>query len=1037
MLKTKISLCCLLVAECLQAQTPTISAVVNGASHSAIISPGALASIFGSGFGNAPEETSVTVGGLSAPVLWISSTQINVQLPFNLPAGDATVTVNTRGQAAEAIGVTVSQYAPAVLVDDRKSVGIFEGADGLITPANPAVPGDTIVAHVVGLGATAPETEAGKPTPLNAAPRCLTFPKVTVGGIPADVLFAGPSRDLPGIYQVKFVVPRVDTGRQDVLISIGGMISPPVKLPVGARRAPGVLAVTNRTVPQPGALLENVAPGTARDFFPLVSQPVSDTYPSGTIAYTCDATINAIAGVCNTLNTTIAALYSAAFSNANASIYITFGSTDLGESYTGLNLVSYSSYRGALIASESSANDATAITDSVPATSPFGSDSVAITTATARALGYSTSPAITGNDGSCCYDGMITISSAMQSSGDLYYRTGTITSGQYDFYTVVQHETDEVLGTASCVFGCDFSGTIAFAPADLLRYHSNGTRSFAAGNNSSCASSNSANACFSIDGVHMLQQYNNLDNGEDGGDWAPNCTHPLVQDSESCPGVAGLNISPTAEILVLDVVGFTLPTCSYSLSSNSASVGPGSGSGTVSVTVTAGSGCTWTASSNAGWLTINSGSPGNGNGTVGYSFTANAGTSTLVGTLTIAGQTFTVSQSPTSSPLQFYTLAPCRVADTRSSESFSGAFGPPSLAGGVARNFPIQSSSCDVPATAQAYSFNITVLPHTTLGYLTAWPTGESFPTVSTLNSMNGQVVANAAIVPAGTSGAISIFASDETDLLIDINGYFAAPGSPQALAFYPMTPCRVADTRSFGGFSGAFGPPSMTTGEAREFPVTSSSCNIPGSAQAYSLNMTVSPITTLGYLTTWPTGGAFPNVSTLNDLGGGLLANAAIVPAGTSGDIEVYVSNATDVIIDIDGYFAPPGSAGALNFYTLTPCRVADTRSYGNKAGAFGPPTMSGGTTRDFPMFSSACGVPETAQAYSLNMTAWPPGPMEFLTTWPVGQTFPTVSTLNAPSGQVVANAAIVPAGTSGAIDVYVSNTTDIFFDINGYFAP
>jgi hypothetical protein len=228
-----------------------------------------------------------------------------------------------------------------------------------------------------------------------------------------------------------------------------------------------------------------------------------------------------------------------------------------------------------------------------------------------------------------------------------------------------------------------------------------------------------------------------------------------------------------------------------------------------------------------------------------------------------------------------------------------------------------------------------------------------------------------------------------------------------------------------------------MTTGEAREFPVTSSSCNIPGSAQAYSLNMTASPVTTLGYLTTWPTGGAFPNVSTLNDLGGGLLANAAIVPAGTSGDIEVYVSNATDVIIDIDGYFAPPGSTGALNFYTLTPCRVADTRSYGGKTGAFGPPTMTSNSTRNFPMLSSSCGIPDAAQAYSLNMTAWPPGSMEFLTTWPVGQTFPTVSTLNAPSGQVVANAAIVPAGTGGNIEVYVSNATDIFFDINGYFAP
>jgi hypothetical protein len=298
-------------------------------------------------------------------------------------------------------------------------------------------------------------------------------------------------------------------------------------------------------------------------------------------------------------------------------------------------------------------------------------------------------------------------------------------------------------------------------------------------------------------------------------------------------------------------------------------------------------------------------------------------------------------------------------------------------------------------------------------------------------------VVANAAIVPAGTAGGISVFASNDTDVFIDIDGYFASPG-PEGLAFYPVPPCRVADTRPFGGKTGPFGPPLMTAGEARDFPMTSSSCDIPSSAQAYALNMTVSPVKTLSYLTTWPTGGTFPTVSTLNDLNGGLVANAAIVPAGSHGDIEVYVTDATDVIIDINGYFAPPGSPGALSFYPLPPCRVADTRSYGGMTGAFGSPSISGGTARDFPVLSSSCSIPGSAQAYSLNMTAWPPEqPVQFLTVWPVGEPFPTVSTLNTPSSQAVSNAAIVQAGTGGDIDVYVSNTTDVFFDTNGYFAP
>ena len=63
--------------------------------------------------------------------------------------------------------------------------------------------------------------------------------------------------------------------------------------------------------------------------------------------------------------------------------------------------------------------------------------------------------------------------------------------------------------------------------------------------------------------------------------------------------------------------------------------------------------------------------------------------------------------------------------------------------------------------------------------------------------------------------------------------------------------------------------------------------------------------------MTVWPTGRAKPLVSTLNDIPGTIIANAAIVPAGTGGQISVYPTNDTDLIIDINGYFAAPGRAG------------------------------------------------------------------------------------------------------------------------------
>jgi len=82
--------------------------------------------------------------------------------------------------------------------------------------------------------------------------------------------------------------------------------------------------------------------------------------------------------------------------------------------------------------------------------------------------------------------------------------------------------------------------------------------------------------------------------------------------------------------------------CTYSISPTSQSFGSSGGTGSVSVTTQ--SGCSWTAVSNASWITITSGSSGTGSGTVNYSVAANTGTSSRTGTITIADQTFTVSQ---------------------------------------------------------------------------------------------------------------------------------------------------------------------------------------------------------------------------------------------------------------------------------------------------------------------------------------------------------------------------------------------------------
>jgi hypothetical protein len=72
---------------------------------------------------------------------------------------------------------------------------------------------------------------------------------------------------------------------------------------------------------------------------------------------------------------------------------------------------------------------------------------------------------------------------------------------------------------------------------------------------------------------------------------------------------------------------------------------------------------------------------------------------------------------------------------------------------------------------------NATVVPSGSLGFLTVWPTGTAQPLVSTLNALDGQITANALIVPRGTGGAVSAFVADTSDLILDVSGYFEPEG--------------------------------------------------------------------------------------------------------------------------------------------------------------------------------------------------------------------------------------------------------------------
>ena len=187
---------------------------------------------------------------------------------------------------------------------------------------------------------------------------------------------------------------------------------------------------------------------------------------------------------------------------------------------------------------------------------------------------------------------------------------------------------------------------------------------------------------------------------------------------------------------------------------------------------------------------------------------------------------------------------------------------------------------------------------------------------------------------------------------------------SSNALTFIAITPCRLVDTQgaaaNFNGIA-PFSGPSIPATMSVTFPVQSATeastdttpapCGtIPSIAQAYSLNLTVVPVAggAVDYISMWPSGYSQPFVATLNDPQGAILANAAIVPAGTvNGGISVYNQGpaAANVIIDMNGFFVVPTDLEmntALGFAALQ----NNTTGTGNTAS--GNTALASNTTGD-----------------------------------------------------------------------------------------
>jgi uncharacterized repeat protein (TIGR01451 family)/CSLREA domain-containing protein len=398
-----------------------------------------------------------------------------------------------------------------------------------------------------------------------------------------------------------------------------------------------------------------------------------------------------------------------------------------------------------------------------------------------------------------------------------------------------------------------------------------------------------------------------------------------------------------------------------------------------------------------------------------------------------------------SSGLMFYPLArPVRLLDTRPGASPNACYQPNApIAGGTSRLQPVRGT-CEgltIPANATTLTGNVTTVDSGG-GFVTLYPSDAPQPLVANSNFLPNEIVNNAFTVGIGVSdGAIKIYVTTNTDVVIDVTGYYAPPGAG-GLYFHPLPkPIRLLETRA--GFSGCQATSTPLAGGATRTQLGIITCDgltIPSGAQALVGNVaTVNPQNG-GYLTLFPADASQPFVASSNFLTGQIVNAPFTVGLSPSGEFKIFTTAATDLVIDVVGYYSTQvndTNGQGLLFNSLgSPLRLLDTRT--GEQGCFTPGTpMIAGTT-----YTQATQVPctnltPTARALIGNATVVNSTASGYLTFWPSNATQPTVSASNYVTGQIFNRHFTVGLGADGAFKRYSSATTDLVIDISGFFAP
>jgi hypothetical protein len=224
--------------------------------------------------------------------------------------------------------------------------------------------------------------------------------------------------------------------------------------------------------------------------------------------------------------------------------------------------------------------------------------------------------------------------------------------------------------------------------------------------------------------------------------------------------------------------------------------------------------------------------------------------------------------------------------------------------------------TCDgvtIPTTARAIVGNATTVSPNGPGfpYLTLFPADAARPLAASSNYLPGQIMNAPFTVGLSASGEFKIFPTTQTDMVIDVLGYFspdATDANGNGLMFNPLPrPVRLLETRL--GFTGCYAPIFPIIGGSTRYQLARGICDnvlIANSALAIVGNATVINANG-GYLTFWPSSAQQPLVAASNFGFNQILNRHFMVGLGAGdGAFNIFSQLTTDLVIDVSGYFAP-----------------------------------------------------------------------------------------------------------------------------------